>query len=184
VRYFLSRRHPPATRILLVESGSRHVIERVAPVLGQMYGPGLGIDLVTCFPGMPAALESGASVYRVPDYRGREGRMRLLRTLRDGGYSWVGIVCSDEPILLKWKWVIAARLPAKVFLINENGDFFWLDWGNWRHIKRFIAYRAGLSGAGAVRSLGRAILFPFTLLYLLLYASVVHTRRRLRGVYR
>ena len=149
MRYFLSRRHPPATRILLVESGSRHVIERVAPVLGQMYGPGLGIDLVTCFPGMPAALESGASVYRVPDYRGREGRMRLLRTLRDGGYSWVGIVCSDEPILLKWKWVIAA-----------------------------------LSGAGAVRSLGRAILFPFTLLYLLLYASVVHARRRLRGVYR
>ena len=33
-------------------------------------------------------------------------------------------------MLLKWKWAIALRLPAKVFLINENGDYFWFDRGH------------------------------------------------------
>jgi hypothetical protein len=43
-----------------------------------------------------------------------------------------------------------------------------------------VLLRAGLAGAGAVRTLARAISFPFTLFYLLLYASVVHARRGLR----
>ena len=36
--------------------------------------------------------------------------------------------------------------------------------------------RSGLAGAGAVRTLARVISFPFTLLYLLLYATTVHAR--------
>ena len=39
---------------------------------------------------------------------------------------------------------------------------------------------AAAGGAGAVRTLARAISFPFTLLYLLLYASVVHAQRAFR----
>jgi hypothetical protein len=34
---------------------------------------------------------------------------------------------------------------------------------------------------GAVRTLARTFSFPFTLAYLLLYATIVHTRRALRG---
>ena len=39
---------------------------------------------------------------------------------------------------------------------------------------------AGFAGSGAVRTLVRLISFPFTLLYLLLYATFVHSRRALR----
>ena len=72
---------------------------------------------------------------------------------------------------------MAWKLPAKVFVLNENGDYFWLDWAHWSVIRHFILYRAGLSGAGAVRTLALVILFPFTLLYLLLYAATAHLRR-------
>jgi hypothetical protein len=92
----------------------------------------------------------------------------------------LGILCSGEPIMTKWKWALAARLPAKVFVINENGDYFWLDWGNWRTILRFTINRAGLAGPGAARTLLRAALSPFTLSYLLLYAGAVHLRRAVR----
>jgi hypothetical protein len=32
--------------------------------------------------------------------------------------------------MTKWKWMLAARLPGKVFVVNENGDYFWLDHGH------------------------------------------------------
>jgi hypothetical protein len=80
--------------------------------------------------------------------------------------------------MTKWKWVIAARLPAKFFILNENGDYFWLDYGHWALIRHFALYRAGLAGAGAVRTLARLALFPFTLLFLLCYAAAVHLTRR------
>ncbi|HMC59873.1 MAG TPA: hypothetical protein VKJ01_11835, partial [Candidatus Solibacter sp.] len=71
-------------------------------------------------------------------------------------------------------------IPAKIFIINENGDYFWLDRKNLRPLRRFVLYRSGLAGTGAVRTLARLISFPFTLLYLLLYATAVHARRALR----
>jgi hypothetical protein len=40
--------------------------------------------------------------------------------------------------------------------------------------------RMGLSGAPAGRTMGRIAMLPLVLLYLLLYASVVHARRALR----
>jgi len=48
-------------------------------------------------------------------------------------------------------------------------------------IRQFVLLRSGLAGAGAVRTLARLFLFPFTLLYLLLYATTVHARRALRN---
>ena len=178
MRYILRRRHPPVSRILLVESGSRHLIERVLPALGRGYGERVPIDLVTCYPGAPPA--GIGSVYRVADYRGAAARRELYGRLAENGYAILGIVCSDEAIMTKWKWAIAAHLPAKVFVINENGDYFWLDRGHWRAIRHFILFRAGLSGSGAVRTVGRLLLFPFTLAYLLLYATTVHLKRAVR----
>ena len=143
--------------------------------LRKGYGESVPIDLVTCYPGAPAGVER---VYRVTDYRGDRGR--LYRELAGGGYSIMGILCSGEPIMTKWKWALALRLPLKVFVINENGDYFWLDRGHWRSIRHFVLFRAGLTGAGALRTLGRLIAFPFTLAYLLLYASTVHIWRAVR----
>jgi len=176
VRYFLRRGQPPVSRILLVESGSRQLIERALASLRRTYGE-LPVDLVTCFGGAPEGI---ATVYRVADYRGPQGRAALYRALRVRQHSIMGMVCSAEPIMTKWKWALAARLPVKVFIINENADYFWLDRGNWRALRHFMLFRAGLTGSGAVRTLGRLLAFPFTLLYLLLYASIVHTRRRWR----
>jgi hypothetical protein len=180
VRYFLRRRQPPVSRILLVESGSRHLIEHVLPGLRQAYGEPIPIDLVTCYTGAPAGIDA---VHRVTEHRGPDGRRKLYRALAANRYSIMGILCSAEPIMTKWKWALAARLPVKIFVINENGDYFWLDRGHWRAILHFALFRAGLTGSGAVRTLGRLLVFPFTLSYLLLYASTVHIRRAWRRGY-
>ena len=62
---------------------------------------------------------------------------------------------AQLPIMTKWKWVLVQpRLPAKVFVINENGDYFWLDRGHSRAILHFALFRAGLTGSGAARTIG------------------------------
>jgi len=184
VRYFFRRRLPHPTRILLIESGSRHLIEGLLPHIRQRWGE-VPIDLVTCYGGLPRGLEpENTKIYRTGDYRGGEGRRRLFRELAGDGHSIMGVLCSAEPVLFKWKCALIARLPVKVLVANENGDYFWLDWGHWQAIQHFILFRAGLTGPEAVRTLARLVLFPFTLIYLLLYASTVHFRRVLRRGYR
>jgi hypothetical protein len=181
VRYFLTRRLPDTASILLVESGSRSILEAVIPGLRETWDEA-SFDLVTCFSKLPVGLHPDTSrVYRVSAYRGRVGRGRLYRELARNNYRIVGIICSGEPLMTKWKWALALRLPAKVFIVNENGDYFWLDWGHLATIREFVVLRSGLAGAGAARTLARAVCFPFTFLYLLLYATTVHARRALRG---
>ena len=179
MRYFFRRRVPGLSRILLVESGSRPITEQLIPRIRSHFGA-VSLDLVTCFADAPRALEPQAQVYNVNDYRGRNGRLSLVRRLRAARYPAVVIVCSNEPVLAKWKWVLAAALPAKVLVANENCDYFWLDYGHWNIIRQFVQHRAGLADAGIVRAAARAIAFPFGFLYLLLYATLVHSRRFLR----
>jgi hypothetical protein len=181
VRYFFTRRLPETARILLVESGPRCSIEGILAGLRDTYGEDVPVDLVTCYPGLPRGYDpTQTRVYRVSDYRGRAGREQLYRELGAQGYTILGIVCAAVPIMTKWKWVLALRLPAKVFVINENGDTFWLDHAHAGVMRHFVLFRAGLAGAGAVRTLARVFLFPFTLFYLLLYAATVHSKRALR----
>ena len=181
MRYFLRRRHPPVNAILLVESGSRRLLERVLPNLRQNWGSDIFIDIVTCYAGLPEGFRAETTrVYRVGDYRGRALRKQLYRQLRQNGYAFAGIVCSGEPLMTKWKWALALRVPAKVFLINENADYFWFDIHNTAKMRILAMQRSGLAGAGAARTLAQILAFPFTLLYLLLYATAVHTRRALR----
>lgn len=185
MRYFLTRNQPKAIRILLVESGSRSLLEELIPGIRLGYGEAVPMDLVTCYAGLPHGLDpENTRVYRVPEYRGKAGRGRLFQELAANGYTVLGMICSDEPVMTKWKWALALRLPVKVFALNENGDYFWLDWGHWASIRYFVLYRAGLAGAGAVRTLARFFLFPFTLGYLLLYATAVHWRRAFRMSWR
>jgi hypothetical protein len=180
VRYLLTGRQPQASAILLVESGSRVTLERLLPPLRESWGAGVPIDLVSCFATLPRGFPPQTRLYRVADFRGPEGRGRLYRQLAGNRYSHVGIVCSAEPLMTKWKWMLAARLPAKVFVINENADYFWLDRIHASNIWAFVLLRTGLAGSGAVRILARLFSFPFTFLYLLLYATTVHARRALR----
>lgn len=182
MRYFLSRRLPEPEAILLVESGSRGLVERLIPSLRETWGDEIPIDLVTCYPTLPAGFRAETTrLYPVTEYRGRPGRARLYQQLAANRYALLGIVCSGEPLMTKWKWSLALRVPAKVFVINENGDYFWLDRGHLGPLREFVLYRSGLAGAGAVRTLARLVSFPFTFAYLLLYATAVHARRALRG---
>ncbi len=180
MRDFIRGRQPAVSSILLIESGSRSIVERVAQSLRRGYGGDIPIDVVSCFAARPKGFDERTRVFRVADYRGREGRKKLYRELLANRYSVAGVVCSGEPLMTKWKLALAWQIPAKIFIVNENADYFWLDLAHSKQIRRFVLFRAGLAGAGAVRTLARAVLFPFTLFYLLLYASVVHARRSFR----
>lgn len=173
MRYFITRRDPPLTRILLIESGTRALIEKLLPHLRRVWGDDVPIDLVTCYAGTPEGI---SSVYRVTEYSA-ERRPELIRLLREQRYSMAGMICSGEPIMTKWKWLIAFRIPAKIFILNENGDYFWIHRDFIAPMREFSLVRLGLSGAGAIRTLGRLLIFPFSVLFLLLYAFVAHMRR-------
>jgi hypothetical protein len=180
VRYFFRRRIPPIERVLLVESGSRSIAAAVLPRIHAVFGPHVRVDLVTCYPDLPAGFSPETRVFRVSEYAGRAARRRLYRQLRAAGYSAAALICSAEPIMTKWKWALAARLPVKLVIVNENADFFWFDYDRRGVIAHFALVRSGLAGAGAVRTAARLLAFPFALLFLLAYAAAVHSRRALR----
>jgi hypothetical protein len=182
LRYFFGRHLPPCSRLLLIESGSRQLIERVLPPLRSMFGDQVEIDLVTCYPGVPEGFQG--KVYRISEYGGPAGRGELMSALAARGYSIAGVLCSSEPIMTKWKWWLGWKLRAKLFIVNENADFFWFDWAQRRTIVRFATYRAGLTGAAAVPTLVRFLVFPLTLAYLMLYAAAIHLRRKIRTALR
>jgi len=180
MRGFFTRNIPDFDRVLLVESGSRHLIENLLPFIYSSH-PVSRVDLFSCYAGAPESFKQDrGEVYNANDYSGRPAQRKILSDLTKKSYDVLGIVCSAEPILATWKFIIAARIAAKVFILNENGDIFWLDRGHLEAIRNFIAFRAGLTGAGAIRTVARVLIFPFTLLYLLLYAATVHLRRKLR----
>lgn len=181
MRLFFSRRIPDFERVLLVESGNRSLYDGFVPKITNHYGKRSKIDLVTCFAGLPKGLrEDHDRVFRVSDYAGPAGRQRLYNELAATRYDVIGIICSEEPLMTKWKWMLAARTPAKLLIVNENGDYFWVDYSNWKLIAHFAFFRAGLTGGDAVSTIGRILLFPFSLLFLLLFAAWVHLRRQLR----
>lgn len=183
MRYFLSRRDPPLTRLLLIESGSRSIIEGILPHLRTLWGPEAPIDLVTCYPGLPAGFGPDGDVYRVNEYSSPQRRRELIRLLRSRRYSIAGVICSAEPIMTKWKWLIVAGVPAKIFVLNENGDYFWLHRTSIAAIRQFCLVRLGLSGTGTARTIGRLILFPFSVAFLLLYAFAAHSGRFMRSLF-
>ncbi len=181
MRGFFTRRQPDFERILLIESGGRNLLNDYIPHIVRTYGGAVTTDLVTCFAGLPEGYgASPGTVYRVGHYPDAAARQRLVAELKMNRYSAVGMICSGDPIMTKWKWMLAARLPAKVFVINENGDMFWLDFGHAAIIRHFILYRAGLTGAGAVPTLVRLLFFPVTLAFLITYAAWEHLKRQVR----
>ncbi len=180
MRWVFTLRQPNGTRILLIESGSRAILEGIVAHLQSGWGEGMSMDLVTCYAGLPAGLPDNTRVFHVADYATPELRRTLLNELRSRDYAYAGMICAAEPIMNKWKWWLAYHVPAKFFVINENGDYFWLNRKNIKTIRRFVLYRLGLSGAGSLRTTGRLLVFPFSVLYLVLYAAIAHLRRFFR----
>jgi hypothetical protein len=183
MKYILSRRHPAGTRILFIESGSRSIAESVLPALADSWAAKYQLDLVTCYGGLPAGFPEGGKVYRVGDYSTPERRQDLLRELRSREYAFVGMICSAEPLMTWWKWFLTFRLPAKVFIVNENADYFWINRENAAILREFALVRMGMEGGGALRVIARLFAFPFAILYLLLYALTAHARRALRRAF-
>ena len=182
MRYFLRRAIPEFNRVLLIESGSRQLFEDLLRAFYDQH-PQMQADLVTCYAGAPKHFQSErGSIYRVTEYRDSEARRRFSRHLSANRYDVIIMICSAEPIMTKWKWMLALRLPAKLLVLNENGDYFWFDRGNLAVIRHFVLFRAGLSGAGAVTTLARVAAFPFAFLYLVLFAATIHLRRKLRAL--
>ncbi|HVW83728.1 MAG TPA: hypothetical protein VHB50_03570 [Bryobacteraceae bacterium] len=179
MKYLISRREPAGTRILLIESGSRALAEGLLPHLRSTWAAEYTIDLATCYGGMPEGFQPDGDIFRVTDYGSPERRKELIRELRRRDYAYLGVICSAEPIMTKWKWWIALRVPAKVFIVNENGDYFWLNRENAAVVREFALVRGGLAGAGAIRTFARLLVFPFTVLFLLMYAFTAHMRRSL-----
>ena len=143
MRYFLSGRLPQVTSILLVESGTRGLLEGLIPGLRQAWGDQINIDLVTCYATLPKGFEAhNTRLFRIGDYRGYAAQKRLFRELSSNNYALVGILCSGEVVMAKWKWVIAMGMAAKVFIINENGDYFWFDRMHLGAIRQFVLYRS------------------------------------------
>ena len=165
--------------MLLVESGSRSIQEKAIDVIRRVYPECKQIDVLTCYAGAPEG--ANGRIYRVADYPTPEARDKLFAELKSSGYPAIGILCTAEPIMTKWKFALAARMPAKLMVINENADFFWCDRGNWRILSTFILFRMGLTGASAVPTLARLLFLPLTAAYLLAYAGAVHFRRMLRS---
>jgi hypothetical protein len=178
LRYFWDvNTFPEKSRILLVESGSRELLEKAIPTVRTFWDSRTPpIDLLTCYSGVPEGIGDDGQIYRVADYPGPE-RKKLLRELKGRGYAVMGIVCSDELILNKWKWLIAMSVPAKLLVINESGDCFWCDRSNWSAIRQFVASRSGMTGATVLRSVLQTAVLPVTFLWLAFFAAGAHTVR-------
>lgn len=181
MRYFFAGRLPPLTRMLLVESGNRQILEAAIPRFRAIFGDQVRMDLLTCLPGLPRVLDPATTrVFRVTQCHTPADRRRLLGELRSQRYPLLGIICSDEPVMTPWKLAATLLLPAKVVVFNENSDFFWLDWRHHKTIRQFLLFRAGLLEDDAVRRVAELVALPFTLTFLLLYAACVHLVRAYR----
>jgi hypothetical protein len=182
MKYFLTGRGPAVDRILLVESGSRHVLERAIAGMNRGF-PGARLDLCTCFAGVPASVSGIERVWRVTDARSLRAKWRMVREIAATRPPVAAMLFSGEPIMFNWKAVLLLLLPSKILLINENGDFFWLDRPNFPTLRQFLGARVGMDGDGMLRGLCRAVSFPFVLVFLILAAGVTYLSRWSRLLY-
>ena len=210
MRWFFSQSAPAVDRLLFVESGPRNVAEAVLPRIRKLLGDDVPIDLLTCLRTNPKGLKNSGlgngglnnyglnndhgaglntaqrqdtrppKVWCVTDCPDTDSRWELLWRIRCERHAVTAIICSGSPIMMAWKMATLILLPSKFLIINENADFFWLDRSQLSALTNLLTQRAGLQQDLVVRIIGRAILFPLTLVYLLGFAAFVHGRRLLR----
>ena len=181
MKYFFRRRFPGADDVLLIESGSPEVARRALVKIREHF-PQARYHALTCWPETaqePRLAPQGPyrSVFRAADYPGGRDKLLLLLSLARRKWRVLAILCTGEPVLWRWKILAAALLPAKVLIVNENADFFWADWAHRRHLRQFLAIRWGVNRDEITATALRALVFPFTLLFLLLTALYLYARR-------
>lgn len=175
MKYFFRRHIPRADRVLLVESGSRWILEKAWERMRPIF-PGARYELCTCFPGEPSPGGSERT-FRVTEAPGVGGKLRMLLAMRRSRTPVAALLFTTERILLPWKLALLFVLPSKLLIINENADFFWLDRSNLAVIRRFLAVRAGVNGAELLRAVFRVAVFPLAFVFLAGSALVAHTVR-------
>jgi len=181
MKYFFRRRFPGADDVLLIESGSPEVARR-ALVRIRDHFPRARYHALTCWP--ETAQESRLapegpyqSVFHAADYPSGWEKLRLLLSLARRKWRVLAILCTGEPMLWRWKMLAVALLPSKVLIVNENADFFWVDWTHRRQVRQFLAVRWGVNRDEITATALRALVFPFTLIFLILTALYLYARR-------
>jgi hypothetical protein len=165
---------PPIQDILLIESGSQGIFRRGLEGIRRSF-PDARLHLLTCWPDPPP--DPMASIHRVRDYASRREKLRLLGSFRKKPADVLAILCSNEPIMFSWKMLALAFIPSKTLIINENGDFFWLDWQNLQALRRFLQARWRILGQDFLQTVLLALIFPFTVLFLLTNTLRLYMRR-------
>ncbi|MBI4458678.1 MAG: hypothetical protein HY648_01300 [Acidobacteria bacterium] len=173
---------PTASDVLVIESGSPEVARRALAGIRRIF-PGARYHLLTCLPDPPPIRFD--TVFRASDYPSGWSKLRLLLSFRRKGWEVIAILCTGEGILWRWKVLALALVPAKVLVVNENADFFWLHWENWRTLQQLLASRWGMGWAvrwevnlGGPYSIAfHVLVFPFLLLFLLFTAAFLYARR-------
>ncbi len=166
-------------RVLLVESGSRSFCERF---LAHLYAehPAKRVDVLTCYEGGPQNFDFQRgeilSIHRVKG----SGRMAFLGKLKENNYSVLAIMCSNEDIMTRWKWAAVWKIPAKLLIVNENADYFWMDTANLGNLMVLIRRRSGLHSGPSLEMMLGVVAAPFVYLFLLSNAAWVYARRALR----
>jgi hypothetical protein len=98
VRYFFTGRQLPVNAILLVESGSRGLLEGLIPSLRQTWGGDIPIDLVTCYSSLPQGFNpETTSVYRVADYRAAKAAANSTANSPKRTIPWWGSSAPKSP---------------------------------------------------------------------------------------
>lgn len=178
--FLLSRWTPPLDRVLFIESGSRKAGEQFLEHL-YVKERAQTVDVLTCYSTLPRSFDPAKGrVFYTHDAPSGTTRDRLFRSLAASHYSAICMLCTGDNIMTKWKWIAAVRVPAKVLIVNENADSFWLDRGHYRDLGRMSNERLGLSRLAPLSFLYQVIAFPFTLVVLIGFAARVHTGRLLR----
>jgi len=175
MRFFFRRRIPPVNRVLLVESGSRWILEKAHERMRSIF-PQARYDLCTCFPGEPAP-GGFDHVFRVTEARGSLSRLKMALAMRRLRPAAAALLFTGEPIMLPWKLLLMLLLPSKVLVVNENADFFWLDWGNRAIARQFLVVRAGVNGAEFLRAACRLLLLPLVFVFLAVNALFAYAVR-------
>jgi hypothetical protein len=181
MKYFFRRKIPLAKDVLFIESGSPGVVSKALPRIRNIF-PAARCHLCTCWPDAPGP--GFTSVFRATDYPSTWNKLNLLLSFRRKRWEVLAVLCTGEPFLWRWKVLAILLLPAKVLIVNENADFFWLDWDNQSRLRRFLGIRWGVNREEFFSTLGRVLVFPGTLLILLSTALFLYARRWRRLAYR
>lgn len=179
MRGLFSKAYPSFDRVLLVESGTREITEKVLHRFYEIENIGR-LDVLTCYSGVPRSFDTARGVIYSIHTEAAQSHLRFIRTVLATPYTAVAILSTDSGVLARWKWAVALLTKANVVMIHQEGSFHCA--GFWRRIARLISPKPmRIWITDQLRLAAEVLLMPFTISYLLLFAAAVHARRLLRA---